>query len=124
MGLAAKMIYQDFDAEMDKLYGLREQLIELVSDIPDVFVNGPEGRLGAPHIISLTVPGVRAEVLLHALEGKGVYVSSGSACATNRPHLSGTLHARPTGRICPAHCRPFACPANTWTIPSGSASQA
>jgi cysteine desulfurase len=93
MGLAAKMIYQDFDAEMDKLYGMREKLIELVSDIPEVFVNGPEGRLAAPHIVSLTVPGVRAEVLLHALEGKGVYVSSGSACATNRPHLSGTLQA-------------------------------
>ena len=39
------------------------------------------------------MPGVRAEVLLHALEDKGVYVSSGSACATNRPHLSGTLSA-------------------------------
>ena len=93
MGLAAKMIYQDFDTEMDKLYCMREKLIELVSDIPEVFVNGPEGRLAAPHIVSLTVPGVRAEVLLHALEGKGVYVSSGSACATNRPHLSGTLQA-------------------------------
>ena len=93
MGLAAKILYQDFDKEMEKLYGLREMFIALVSDIPDVFVNGPKERLGAPHIISLTVPGVRAEVLLHALEGKGVYVSSGSACATNRPHLSGTLEA-------------------------------
>ena len=93
MGLAARILYQDFDKEMEKLYGLREMFIALVSDIPDVFVNGPKERLGAPHIISLTVPGVRAEVLLHALEGKGVYVSSGSACATNRPHLSGTLEA-------------------------------
>ena len=49
MGLAAKMIYQDFDTEMDKLYGMREKLIELVSDIPEVFVNGPEGRLAAHH---------------------------------------------------------------------------
>ena len=93
MGLAAKMLYQDFDASIDRLYGLREKLIELVSDIPEVFVNGPEGRLAAPHIVSLTVPGVRAEVLLHALEEKGVYVSSGSACATNRPHTSATLEA-------------------------------
>lgn len=93
MGLAAKMLYQDFDREIDKLYGLRERFIAEVGDIPEVQVNGPKGREGAPHIVSLTVPGVRAEVLLHALEDKGVYVSSGSACATNRPHLSATLEA-------------------------------
>ena len=93
MGLAAKLLYQDFDREIDKLYGLRERFIAEVGDIPEVQVNGPKGREGAPHIVSLTVPGVRAEVLLHALEDKGVYVSSGSACATNRPHLSATLEA-------------------------------
>ena len=93
MGLAAKMLYQDLDAEIGKLYDLRELFIKEVSDIPEVKINGPQGREGAPHIISMTVPGVRAEVLLHALEDKGVYVSSGSACATNRPHLSGTLEA-------------------------------
>ena len=55
--------------------------------------HGPKGRECAPHIISLTVPGVRAEVLLHALEERGVYVSSGSACASNKPHTSATLEA-------------------------------
>ena len=93
MGLAAKMLYQDFDRSVERLYGLREELLEKIGDIPDLRVNGPAGRACAPHIISLTVPGVRAEVLLHALEGKGVYVSSGSACASNRPHLSATLEA-------------------------------
>ena len=93
MGLAAKMLYQDLDSGLERLYGLREQFISLVSDIPDIQINGPRGREGAPHIISLTTAGVRAEVLLHALEEKGVYVSSGSACSTNRPHLSATLEA-------------------------------
>ena len=93
MGLAAEMLYQDFDRSVERLYGLREELLEKIGDIPDLRVNGPAGRACAPHIISLTVPGVRAEVLLHALEGKGVYVSSGSACASNRPHLSATLEA-------------------------------
>ena len=93
MGLAARMLYQDFDRSIERLYGLREELLKKVEDIPDLRVNGPAGRACAPHIISLTVPGVRAEVLLHALEGKGVYVSSGSACASNRPHLSATLEA-------------------------------
>ena len=93
MGLAAQMLYQDFDASIDRLYGLRELFLEQIKDIPDLRVNGPKGKKCAPHIISLTVPGVRAEVLLHALEEKGVYVSSGSACASNRPHTSATLEA-------------------------------
>ena len=41
--------------------------------------------------MSLSFKGVRAEVLLHALEDKGIYVSSGSACATNHPEISKTL---------------------------------
>lgn len=93
MGLAAKMLYQDFDSKIERLYELREAFLDEIRDIPDLRVNGPAGRKCAPHIISLTVPGVRAEVLLHALEGKGVYVSSGSACASNRPHTSKTLEA-------------------------------
>ena len=93
MGLAAKMLYQDFDRKIERLYELREDFLDGIGDIPDLLVNGPAGRKCAPHIISLTVPGVRAEVLLHALEGKGVYVSSGSACASNRPHTSKTLEA-------------------------------
>ena len=93
MGLAAKMMYQDFDSKIERLYELREAFLDGIRDIPDLRVNGPAGRKCAPHIISLTVPGVRAEVLLHALEGKGVYVSSGSACASNRPHTSKTLEA-------------------------------
>ena len=93
MGLAAKMLYQDFDRKIERLYELREDFLDGIGDIPDLRVNGPAGRKCAPQIISLTVPGVRAEVLLHALEGKGVYVSSGSACASNRPHTSKTLEA-------------------------------
>ena len=93
MGLAAKMLYQDFENSIERLYGLREKLLAEIADIPDLRVNGPKGRECAPHIISLTVPGVRAEVLLHALEERGVYVSSGSACASNKPHTSATLEA-------------------------------
>ena len=93
MGLAAKMLYRDFDNSIERLYGLREKLLAEIADIPDLRVNGPKGRECAPHIISLTVPGVRAEVLLHALEERGVYVSSGSACASNKPHTSATLEA-------------------------------
>lgn len=47
----------------------------------------------APHVVSVSYDGVRSEVLLHALEDRGVYVSSGSACSSNHPALSGTLQA-------------------------------
>jgi cysteine desulfurase len=45
----------------------------------------------APHIMSVSFQGVRSEVFLHALEEKGIYVSSGSACSTHHPAPSVTL---------------------------------
>ncbi len=50
-------------------------------------------RMTAPHIVSASIEGIRAEVLLHALEEKEIYVSSGSACASNKPAISETLKA-------------------------------
>jgi cysteine desulfurase len=93
MALAAKMIYADLDEELDKLYGLKELFLQEVTAIEGVHVNGLTGRESAPHVISLSIEGVRAEVLLHALEDKGIYVSAGSACSSNRPHISDTLVA-------------------------------
>ncbi|MBR2996531.1 MAG: cysteine desulfurase [Lachnospiraceae bacterium] len=93
MALSAKMLYDHLDEDVDRLYALRERLIGQVQAIEGVHVNGKEGRGSAPHVISLSVEGVRAEVLLHALEERGVYVSAGSACSSNRPHLSETLKA-------------------------------
>jgi cysteine desulfurase len=44
-------------------------------------------------VVSVSVAGVRSEVLLHALEDKGIYISAGSACASNKPQTSATLKA-------------------------------
>lgn len=90
---AAEMVYQNLDQDMDRMYGLRDMLIEGISDIEDVRVNGCPGREGAAHIVSLSVRGVRSEVLLHALEERDIYVSAGSACASNKPQTSATLKA-------------------------------
>ena len=56
-----------------------------------VTINSRKGETSAPQIVSVSFEGVRSEVLLHALEDKGVYVSSGSACSSNHPGISGTL---------------------------------
>ncbi len=102
IGLASELIYKDFDEKTDKLYELKRYFIEELIKLPGVYVNGiPQNaftdeamiRMTAPHIISASFDLIRAEVLLHALEAKGIYVSSGSACSSNKPSVSATLQA-------------------------------
>jgi len=61
--------------------------------ISDACFNGPEPGEGAPHILNVSFPGLRGEVLLHALEADGIYVSTGSACAAPRHTASPVLAA-------------------------------
>lgn len=93
MALAAKLCYENFDEKIDRLYELKEYFVNQVLEIEGTVFNGKRGREGTPHVISISFDGVRSEVLLHALEDKGIYVSSGSACSSNKPALSGTLKA-------------------------------
>lgn len=87
--LAAEKMYKSFDDNLRHLNDLHDLFINEISGIDGITVNGG----GAPYIISVTVRDVRAEVLLHALEDKKVYVSAGSACSSNRPSVSATLKA-------------------------------
>ena len=93
MALAAKMLYEHLDEEVTALYALRQYFIDGLVKIPDTQVNGCAGGESAPHVVSYSVRGVRSEVLLHALEDKGIYVSAGTACASNHPQTSRTLMA-------------------------------
>ena len=93
MALAASMLYRDLDADRNKLFAMKNRLIEKLSAVPDIVFNGRTDETSAPHILSVRVRGVRAEVLLHALEDKGIYVSAGSACSSNHPRPSETLMA-------------------------------
>lgn len=93
MAFAAKMLYDHLDEDRDRLYEMKQRFLDRVTRIEGVHANGKTGRDSAPHVISLSIEGVRAEVLLHALEEKNIYVSAGSACSSNRPHISETLLA-------------------------------
>lgn len=93
MAKAVEEIYTDFDAKVDRLYAIKDRFVAGLSAIEGVHVNGLTGRNSAPHVVSVSVQGVRSEVLLHALEDKGIYVSAGSACASNKPSVSSTLRA-------------------------------
>ena len=93
MGLAARMMYEHHEEQIERLYQLRERLIKGMSEIEGVTLNGSLDRTNAPHIVSASFAGIRSEVLLHSLEAKGIYVSAGSACASNKPAVSATLTA-------------------------------
>lgn len=63
---------------------MKLRLASNLTSISDTFINGPAPELGAPHILNVSFIGVRGEVLLHALEEKGIYVSTGSACSAHK----------------------------------------
>ena len=94
MARAAALLYEKFDEDINRMYELKQYFVEEVLKIEGTTVNGLTGRDSAPHVVSVSFEGItRSEVLLHALEDKGIYVSSGSACASNHPALSGTLQS-------------------------------
>ena len=112
MAKAAELLYTDFDDKMNRLYELKTYFVNELLKFDGITINGltclgeirsgrtnsdivivDDIRKTAPHIISASVDGIRAEVLLHAFEEKGIYVSSGSACASNKPAISATLKA-------------------------------
>lgn len=89
MGLATKLMYENHDAKMDKIRILKQAFIDKVTAFDGVYSNSGE----APHIASISFTGVRSEVMLHALEEREIYVSAGSACSSNKPHISNVLQA-------------------------------
>ena len=93
MALAIEEIYKDFEEKTEYLYAIKDRFIKGLEGLEGVKVNGLTGRDSAPHVVSVSIAGIRSEVMLHALEDRGVYVSAGSACASNKPATSATLKA-------------------------------
>ena len=90
---AAKEIYTDFEDKMKHLYEIKEYFVEKVTELEGTKINGLTGKESAPHVVSVSFPGIRSEVLLHSLEDKEIYASAGSACSSNKPAVSATLKA-------------------------------
>ena len=93
LACATAEVYSDFSQKQERLYQLKEKLVQGLGAIEGVRINGMTGREGAPHIVSAGFLGIRSEVLLHALEDKGIYVSAGSACSAHKASVSPTLKA-------------------------------
>lgn len=90
-GAAAKIGEKTLAEELSKFSRLRKLAENIISEkLPEIRINTPSCR-HADHIISLTIPGIRSETMLHFLSSRGIYVSSGSACSSNTGHKSHVL---------------------------------
>ena len=89
MGAALEMIRKNQPAILRNYRERNAQLRTLLREMTEVAVNSPEN--GCPHVLNISVPGIPSEIMLHALEEKGIYVSSGSACSSHHPGGSGAL---------------------------------
>jgi len=90
-GLACQLTMASFTEHTDKMARLRTLLADGLSKIPGCLVVSVDNP--APHVVSASFPGLKSETLLHTLEARDIYVSSGSACSSNKPQLSPTLLA-------------------------------
>ncbi len=78
-GKAAEISKNSLPEFQKKMEELRNLLLDGIKDEPGILLNSKEGAL--PGIVNISVPGIRSEIMLHFLESRGIYVSSGSACA-------------------------------------------
>lgn len=93
-GLAALISGESRKQRMAAVSGLKKTFCKAIQDSGvNCLLNGPSPEEGAPHIINLSFPGLKAEMLLHSLEEQGIYVSAGSACHSRHPEPSHVLMA-------------------------------
>lgn len=93
-GEAVQIASAQIDKRIDAVSELREYLVEMLSTTPElseIKITNPERH--APHILNITLPGIKSETVLHYLSSLGIYVSSGSACSSNSAHVSSALLA-------------------------------
>ena len=90
-GAAVREAYVKLDQNIEHMSSVREFALLKLSAL-DVRLNSPLGK-SAPHIINVTLPGIKSETMLHYLSGEGIYVSSGSACSSHSTTPSRALTA-------------------------------
>ena len=93
LGVAVSLMCDDMEENVKKLRTLKEHFVDRIKDMDFATINGLTNEQSAPNIVSVSIKDVRAEVVLHSLEEKEIYVSAGSACSSNKPAISKTLQA-------------------------------
>jgi cysteine desulfurase len=87
---AAQIIYKNIDDKFNRTLELKRYFISRLEDVKDIRINSPLNENISPYILNVSFVGVRAEVLLHLLEEKDIYVSTGSACSSRHISTKGS----------------------------------
>ncbi len=93
-GVAARLAHKEIEENSKRMTALCDRLISAIESSPElkeIKITKPPAQ--APHIVNITLPGIRSETMLHYLSAEGIYVSSGSACSSNSGHRSEALLA-------------------------------
>ncbi len=93
---AAQLKFENMESTAKHIAKLKSRLCEGLGKIEGAVVNSPEDALYS--ILNISFVGVRSEVLLHVLESRGIYVSSGSACNSKKDSISYVLSAMKLGK--------------------------
>jgi cysteine desulfurase len=92
MAKALRLTMNNKEKFLDRLLSIKKYLVEELGKMEDITVHTPESH-SAPHIINFSIKGFKAEVFVHALEEKDIYVSTTSACSSKKAAASSTLIA-------------------------------
>ncbi len=100
MSAALDWLVEENEQLRHKMMKMRRYLSEQIHyHLPAVRVNGPpadaKDDVQAPHILNVSIPGLKGEILVHALEQEGIYVSTGAACSSRHPTHNTTLKSLP-----------------------------
>lgn len=96
VGFGAACALWDTDREetLRRLTDLRAKLVDgILGAVPEASLHGPRREGVAPYIAHFSFPGLRGETILHALEERGVFVSTGSACSSHKDKPSPVVLA-------------------------------
>lgn len=87
---ASDVAFECMDKNYEKILELKKYFIKRLEEINDIKINSPIDKNIIPYILNVSFLGVRAEVLLHMLEEKGIFVSTGSACSSKSVQVKGS----------------------------------
>jgi len=94
MGVAAEFMQLHHNEIVDKLKRIKNKYYEeLVKNIDELYLNGPDLEEGAYHLLNVHIKGIKSQILINALSEVGIYISAGSACSAKNRAASGTLIA-------------------------------
>lgn len=93
LGVAAEMAFSSLKESIEAVREVKKILLDGILAMPDTQLNGDGLDAASPYVLNVTFKGLRSEVLLHALESKGIVVSAGSACDSKKKVGSPVLTA-------------------------------